>query len=385
MTRYKVPVLAMALSVFSVAGPAQGQETINVQKIVTFAVPSSPALQFIGASPAKIERPSSGPEIFTSLLSAIDTAGRVQQGFALDLAPAQFVWRTMDAAEYASTGGFILANTTLSTGTARASGDSGSTMVGFGVRTVFLDYSDPLSRSASEAGDKALWDAMNTCLRGGRPEGPERPVPAGEVKDVRSCLARADSTFRAEYRRLHWNDFALSAGLATGFGLKNSEWKGRESLGYAAWIAGAAPLCLQVRPAGICNGGQWIAQVHRERRDSTFDGAGHDRTAAGVRVVWGSGVFNVFAEGSQLWVHDAPEDADESYTEWSGGLEFRLAEDMWVATGFGGRFNDATQESDVSVIANLRFNVAPTRMLKQIVTGPPQALRTGEDVLVGTR
>ncbi|HEX2079418.1 MAG TPA: hypothetical protein VHG08_16955 [Longimicrobium sp.] len=362
-------ILASGITLLSLclADATSAQGAVDLPKLLPFAVPTSPSLQFIGASPAKVERPSSGPEIFTSLLSAIDTAGRVQQGFALDLAPAQFLWRNMDVDEYESPGGFILANTTLSSGTARSSGDSSSTTIGFGVRTVFLDNADPLSRAASAAGDAAIQQALTACL----PPGPVNRNDPVQVKNIRTCLQRADSTFRAEYRRLHWNDYSFAAGGATGWGLKNSEWNEREWLGFAVWAVGAAPLCFRVAPRGVCNRGQWVAQIHHERRDSTFDGPGRNRTALGVRGNWGSGRFNLFAEGLQLWTHDAPSGVDDSYNEWSGGLEFRVTDELWVATGFGSRFNDATRDSEVAVIANLRFNVAPTRMLQKIVPGAP--------------
>jgi hypothetical protein len=73
----------------------------------------------------------------------------------------------------------------------------------------------------------------------------------------------------------------------------------------------------------------------------------------GGRALVGSGRLNAFAEvtGTHRW--NAPAGIDAGTGSWTAGVEVRLVEQLWIATGFGSGFSTEGAEQ-VTVIAHLR-------------------------------
>nr|NIP58274.1 hypothetical protein [Gemmatimonadota bacterium]NIT87292.1 hypothetical protein [Gemmatimonadota bacterium]NIU31136.1 hypothetical protein [Gemmatimonadota bacterium]NIU35862.1 hypothetical protein [Gemmatimonadota bacterium]NIV61496.1 hypothetical protein [Gemmatimonadota bacterium] len=136
------PGLCIALIVAPQELGAQGGEA---QREVTYSVPKAPAFHLIGASPSDVGRPGSPRELAVSLLSAVDSAGRLQQGFALEFSPGLALSGSVDANEYRTD--FwkrLVARTGLSLGTAKASGGGSGTRMAVGGRAVLVDRTDPM-------------------------------------------------------------------------------------------------------------------------------------------------------------------------------------------------------------------------------------------------
>lgn len=359
--------LALPLSVAAQA------DTVNVElpARVQFSVPASPALKFIGANPEEIGRPTSFKALAASILSGVDADGRFQQGAALEIAPVQFLWTTMDASEFAEAANFILSNIGLSAGTVKTASDSSSTALGLGARVVLFDRTDPMSSAAHV---EAVGKALESCfpMVDGRPV-PIDPDDQEQLSEVRACVVREDSAARGHYAARHWNDYALSAGVATGWLLENSEWDRKEPMGMQAWATLAAPICFVASVSNpFCRAGQLLMEVQYEVRDSTFDQPESiSQWALGGRVTFGNERVGVFAEALLLRRADAPAGIEEKVRELSTGLEFQVAEKLWASTGLGTRYNDLEGESQVVVLANLRVNVSPERKLKSVVPLPP--------------
>lgn len=304
-------------------------------------VPQSPAFTYLSMSPTDISHPTTARGLGVALATLVDPEGRFRQGFALDVAP--WVWIPgirIPADEYARAGKYALANTTVSFGTAGAEGADGPTDISVGLRTTFVDQSDPMRDPGFRAD---LREAIARC--GADPE--------ADVAEVRECAGRAIERLRDEWLGEGWNRASLSAALATG-------WRFRESLatagahsGWAAWISGALPLGA---PA------QLVGQVSYDDRKTAGPGE-EDRSnlAGGVRLNVGSSWVNGFAE---VAVAGGLEDiaGDPVTWRWAGGVEFRAADDLWLSTGFGSGF--ATDTADrLVVIANIRWNVSPAPLL----------------------
>jgi hypothetical protein len=59
----------------------------SVPVVTSYAVPEAPAFTFLGLNPSKVTRPISPRDLGVAVLQAVDSSGRVQQGFALSLTP----------------------------------------------------------------------------------------------------------------------------------------------------------------------------------------------------------------------------------------------------------------------------------------------------------
>jgi hypothetical protein len=341
---------------------AQGDDTVSLAKIVQFSIPNSPAFDFIGESPDEVTRPTSPKALTTALLSGLTSSGKFQQGLAIEIAPWQLASPHMDLQEYQSGRGFVLANSSVSIGTVKASGDSPVTNLGVGARMVFFDRTDPSGPASKAVGDAAMQRVLLNCL----PPGPAKP---SDVPKIKACVAREDSAFHTSWRASHWNDYALSLAAATGWGLRNSIWTDRNNLGGAVWALLAAPLCFQTFASGLCQKGQWLAKAQYESRDSA-DSHNIKQFLGGLRATIGSASFGAFAESLFRHRSSVAEGAKHWRNDWSLGLEFKMSDDTWITSGIGSRYDDLTKSSKAVVLAGFRFNVSPKQQFSTVVPVP---------------
>ena len=365
MIRLGLAVLVAGLSVgFSTAMESQESDTVLLHKVVQFNIPNAPAFDFIGVSPDNVTRPSSPKALATSLLSGVDPTGKFQQGLALELSPSQLLLPRMDLREYQSNGGFWLANASISLATTKASGDSTATNIGLGGKIVLLDRSDPSGPASRSAGNAAMQKVLLECAphRDGHPT----PITPQNVGTVKACVASADSVFHVSWRQDHWNDFALSFAAATGWALRNSTWSDRSSMGQAAWLLGAAPICFGRSTQGLCSKGQLLAKAQYESRGSV-NASSFKQFIGGVRATMGTESFAVFVESLYRRMTKDKPGATKARTELSGGLEFRLGDETWISSGIGSHYDDVTKKSKAVVVAGMRFNVSPKQQFTSLL------------------
>ena len=358
-TRLRVRALTATAALMVPAIASAQQDTVALRKVVQFAIPKAPAFDFIGISPDEVSRPTSPRALATAIASGINTAGQVQQGLAIEVAPVQLLRPRMDLSAYQRRGGFVLSNLSISLGSAQASGDSSVMQLAVGAKAVLLDRTDPLGPNSKASGDSAIQRALVRCL----PAGPVDVADTARVAQVRRCITAEDSVFRADWRRDHWNDYAMALAAATGWGLRNSEWKDGQHLGSAVWALAAAPLCLRPAAAGLCRSGQWLAKAAYERRDSVQIGRTVSQFTGGLRGALGSETVAAFAEALFRRRSTELPGAQRSRREWSAGVEFKVTDGLWASTGVGGRYNDLTQGTKAVLLAGLRFNVSPDQRL----------------------
>lgn len=333
----------------------------DLTKLLQFSVPNSPAMKLIGATAEKITRPGSLKELATSLLSGVDAQGRFQQGVAIEVSPIQLVNQTMDRAWYQKN--LFLANLGVSIATTKASGDSSSTNLSLGVRSVIVDRANPV---ASREYENQAVEALRACVT---KHGGTGPIAADSIPRVRACVTAADTAIGHKFRRDHWNDYVVTVGGAYGLSLVNSEWDGSDNLGGQVWATVAGPICLSAHnPSRFCRRGQWLLEGQYESRDSTtISPQSLSQLMLGARVTWGSEVFGLFAEYLSLHRRDPAPQLKERVSERSAGIEFRVSDELWASTGLGSRYNDMIGKSQMVVVANLRINLTSNR---KIVTSP---------------
>ncbi|HEY1952667.1 MAG TPA: hypothetical protein VGG76_07660 [Gemmatimonadaceae bacterium] len=132
----------LAGAFFAVAVPA-----LLGAQLPAYNVPDDPAFAFLDVAPKKIANPGTLPALGLALANGIDVDGRVNTGLAVAFLPSSLVRFSPSPDGYRNgRPAFWLYNTQLSLATVRASGDTGSTDLGFGLRTIFRGpepYADP--------------------------------------------------------------------------------------------------------------------------------------------------------------------------------------------------------------------------------------------------
>lgn len=299
-----------------------------------YAIPESPAFTFLNATPAQISRPTTARAFAAAVLNgASPLSGQLQQGIALDVAPWSFVsGLRIPLNEYqTSRSRYMLANTQLSLATVRAASDTTATDLAVGVRVTFFDNSDPMRDTAFTS---ELRRRTRACL-------PNEDSDAA-MAQAEACNREQAQQWRKQWLedRGNWNEGSLAAAAAGGWRFDRSELGSGQWQGWAGWITGALPLG---------RGGQVIGQVRYNMHADGDD----DGLAYGGRALYGSAAMNGFVEvagGTRVG-------GDRSRAEWTGGLEFRAADNLWISTGFGSR-STATGDNRGVVVADLRWQLA---------------------------
>jgi len=321
---------------------AASAQTDTLTKAVTYSVPSSPAFALIGTSPSAVSRPGTARELAIALVSAIDTAGALVQGFALELSPALVVAPTMDLLDYREPLGRILANTTVSLGTTRAATDSSSTRLALGFRSVLIDRSDPMLDAAYV---DSILSAFVDC------------IDAPSLAEAAACASEAEDGLLERHVERRWNAAVLAVGAAVGWDFQRSELSERVYYGTAAWAVGGLP---------VGRHAQVLGQLQYQHRGREVDEPGS--WTYGGRAYFGSARVHGFGELIGQRLVDAPPGADVSRAEWSGGVEFRAGSSTWVTTGLGARFADSLEPDRMFLLAGLRWGASTGPALTR--TGP---------------
>jgi hypothetical protein len=321
---------------------AQGQDTKHVSDSValriaeSFAVPESPAFSFLQFAPATVTRPNTPRDIVAALANGIGEDGKVRQGISLEVTPAYLIpGLGVNLVDYQTHSvKRLLANTQLSFATVRAAGDSASTDMGVGIRFNVIDNGDPMRYADFTT---VLARQMRAC------------APATPGASAIACLSGVSDSLRAEFAKAHWNATRFTVALATGLRFDQSRVSHSRALGWNAWAALTAPLGMT---------GQMIGYLAVTHRPAVPGVASFSAIDFGGRVLIGSPGFNTFLEVVGDTRFDTADSSNTSTAAWSGGLEFRAAENLWLSTGFGTRFGDTGKPNKVILIANLKWGVS---------------------------
>ena len=352
---HRLTALGVALIIAPTALAAQGSSSDTALVPLTFSVPEAPAFTFLGIAPAKVSRASSARDLGAALVNGTDSTGRVLTGIALGAT----LWTLLPNVKIGldtyqrRPAAYALANTQLSLGTARATGDTASTDLALGLRTTLVDRSDPMTSRAFVA---SLTAALRTCLDA--VTGPSLGAPSGDDAAV-ECAGKANKRLRAEWFRMHWNAPALSWGIGTGWRLPRSELSGLDPLGASTWLSGAVPLG---------RSGQVLGQLQYDRRNARDDGDATNLLTYGVRAVRGTKQYNLFAEVAGTRRFETAAGVSRSNAQWSGGIELELLPDYWLSTGVGKRYTAQGEPDRMVLLANMRWGISSKARLNTLAT-----------------
>jgi hypothetical protein len=327
-----------------------------------YAVPDIPAVTFLNVSPSNISRPTTPKDFVVELADAVDEQGRVRHGFAIEVSPVAALpgfhvslrqYRE-DKLQYA------LANLLVSIATVQNSGDTSSTNIAYGLRTTLIDRGDPM---LDEDFLRSFGDAMVACA-------PETPLPpalvpfpgqpdtmqvtraryfAERAEEQRTCLANRPAELAREYVAQHWNQTRLVAAFVYGELLPGARLSDRVATGSRAWLVGGMPLGKSVQGVG------YVDYSHTRALDTV---PSFDAWTYGARINAGGPRINFFYERLGRAHSDPPEGFRKRTTAWSGGIEFMAANNVWISTGLGERFQETVQPDRVVVIANIKWGIA---------------------------
>ena len=388
MSRPVAWLIACLLAAFSFAGTSLAQ-------LPSYNVPDDPAFVFLNVSPKKIANPGTLPALGIALAEGVDIDGRVSAGLAVSFLPSNLVRYTLAPESYRNGSlSFWFYNTQISVGTVRKSGDTAATDLAFGFRTILAGpepySSQEFRNSIARVLDRCLTAAQGvdtslvvlehrTGLRVAPVRDstrPERILPpndgvAGRQDTVRMWKARANALDREvaiecgdrgksraikAWMKDHWNDATLAISAASGTRFGESAISRRASLGQSLWLHGALPLRWSRLRSGErerFNLGQIAAQLHYIR----IPGGDIDASAweGGVRAMAGKSSVNGFAELTRNLKKSA---AREEQRAWAAGVEYMIAESLWLSAGFGERYSRLIDRRRDFVFLNLKWGLA---------------------------
>lgn len=311
-----------------------------------FTTPESPAFTYLNVSPSSVDRPRTPRTLAVGLANGVDAAGKVRSGLAFDVAPLQLVSRKIPVtlAAYQQRG-FLnwLWNTSVSLGTVTPQSDSPATEAGLGFRTVLYDANDEMADPAfTNTIAAAIAKCINDLARPG--------MPAAALAAVNACGGKAWNDIYQKWQDTghgKWNGTGVSAAFALGWRLRDSEFAHMQPTGWAAWI---------VASKGIGSAGLVMAQMKYDDRRNLALGAAPEKLSVGARAIFGSARANGFVDFTAG--HSPNQQGVNTFAhQWSAGLEFRAADQLWLSTGFGSTYATKEQPERVKVIANMRWKV----------------------------
>jgi hypothetical protein len=362
-TRILTALLALSAPVVARAQDAAPPVTVG------YTVPESPAFTFLGVSPTKVSRASNARDLGAALINSVDSTGRLLTGVALSAT----VWTLLPDVNIGPERyrndwkAYALANAQLSLGTLRSSGDSGDTDIALGLRTTLVDHSDPMQNAAFVT---ELTDSLDACLEAAQPTtlpGAARDsvvrTDLGESDADVQCGLAADGIIRGKWNQENWNKPALSLGAGMGWRVPGSRLGSMDHLGLSTWMVGSFPL-----GAGSQVNGQ-LQYDHRSRRDTLAE---TDVLTFGARMTRGASTRNLFVEVVGTQRLNTVAGVSRSNVQWSGGVEFQIAPDYWLSTGFGKRYTEQGEPDRVAVIANLRWGMTSKSRFKLVHPETPR-------------
>ncbi len=327
---------------------------------VRYAVPEIPATTFLNASSAKITRPTTPKDLLLALMNGVDDQGRVKQGFALEASPYAVIPGFQVTLEQyqRSRGSYILANL-LGSLAATTAADSTATDLAYGLRATLFDGGDPMLDGKFR---QSVVDAMLGCA-------PVTPLPiprypldtvtafVNSVKALReqraktelACMDKATDSLAAAYARKNWNAARLVIAYAGGQRLHGASFGSSTLLGNEGWAAMSIPLGTLMQAIGY-------ADLASRRSADTLPLV--TSFTYGGRLNIGSDALNAFVELLGQSRRNPPPAIKAQSNAWTGGIEVRAAEGLWLSTGFGKRFQDLVKADRLVVLANVRWGIS---------------------------
>lgn len=366
-------------------------------QLPAYNAPDDPAFVFLDVTPKRVAHPGTLPALGVALAEGIDVDGRVLAGLAVSFLPSSLVRYRLPAERYRNgRPAFWIYNTQISVGTARHSGDAPATDLAFGLKTIILGpepYSSQEFRNAIAAVlDRCLTraQAVDTSLVVLQQRSGVRAAPVRDSARPTRILGLNDGTVTSQdtvrmwkagpevvdrevalecgttgkaralkaWMNDHWNDATLAISAATGTRFDRSAISRRASLGRTLWIAGALPIKstrTTTKGSERVNFGQIAGQLQYITTPGGVGGIDDSSWRGGLRAMAGRSTINGFAEFSR---NLAKSDAREDRGSWAAGIEWMVAQSLWLSAGVGERYAELVDSNRDFTFLNLKWAIA---------------------------
>ncbi|WP_108805093.1 hypothetical protein [Aquimarina sp. Aq107] len=335
-------------------GIKEEEKTEKAEEISTeFSIPAIPALELISSDATDISRPSNIKKLAASLYNGIDENGNIKQGLAIEVMPTEYLQINIAPDEYRNNRlKYILYNTQLSLGTIATSGDSTNTDLGWGIRFVIFDNSDPMT---NQDFINEFEDLMSDC-------GPQSPTETVTDDEFKKCLKEKEKPIADSFTKEKWNASWMSIAYAGGTRLRGSEVSEGESIGHQVWLSGGFPL----KSWGQFS---YLAKWSEEYNDETA--MMMKELEFGGKFLIGSKSYNLFAEASlkPLLNKDDFESnvmvETDDFFSWTAGIEFKVSNGIWAVAGVGEDVNRIVGSDGIQLLSGLRMGISDKSRLKK--------------------
>jgi len=313
-----------------------------------YGVPKSPAFTVLGVTPESVVRPTSPGDLATSVLDGVDPNGNFQTGYALDTNPYMLLAGPGVTLQEYRENYFarLLANTQVSVATAKGiEDDDESVRVAVGLNVTPWSGADPrMDAEHLECLGKAVGTFPDAPPPGPNST-PEQQAVQTEGRE-KVLLARTKSCHDA-FRKRAWNASGWTLGVAPTLIAKSGAVEDIEWSGAAIWTSLALDLGSMKVPGIDDVGGQLVAHVRYRAGELAPDSAGlffeQDSLLVGAKYRFGGSTFNITGEAAYIMA-DREGRPDDTYLNYTGKIEFRVFENIWV--DISGGSSSGREDSD---------------------------------------
>lgn len=330
----------------------------------------SPAFVLIGASTENVSRPATPREWSAAIVNGIDRTAKPKAGVSIETAPYQLLNPYLPREEYAAKGRWglrALNNTQVSMATVQGTGSEDKSL------KLALGISIPLFDRGDLAADNAFWE----CEREERDKANAATPQAGftpfvkdskdpkDTKDVNALVKSVQNAYQVCARKPEfavvatdrWNRSASSIAYGESWTSDTGTFGGAKSRSKGGWFSYAYGFegmpALQDRAQAIFH----IRRLLDERVADPADAkklVSQDSSVVGLKLRLGTSHVNGSIEATYQRLRPEGKDEDK-IRRFALGLEYKLANNMWLVSSIGGEGGRKNGESNAFVLGALRI------------------------------
>jgi hypothetical protein len=307
------------------------------------SIPDIPAASVTDVDPSKAGTPGSTRALATAFSGFGDSLGnfKLPKTFAVEFAPRLlFLGRGLSVKQYEEN--IPWSTLRVSAATSRVNDSTGATRIGAGIRTNFIDQSDPrankqyqsnvdpylivLAQKTSELrvlvwGDTIVGEVNDIFIPSAGDQKPDPKKVHALRTEIAQTLKILDS-LKSDLADNGWRAMKLELAGAFAVRSKDEFAKSPRADAYAAWTGFSFPLM----PA---TGGVLVGRVQRVRDTTQTESPFANQAVGAGRFLFGGRYARAFAE----WQYTRQ--GGESGRAWTTGGELRLTKDLWIRLSTG--------------------------------------------------
>jgi hypothetical protein len=340
------------------------------EAVFDYSIPESPGFVVLGLTPENVAHPRTLRDFVVSVKNGIDQSGELKAGLALDFNPLQLLERDESLADYLdiksilseteanrmprkgllNSPNHILRNTTFSLATTQGTGDSDKSVnLGVGLHIPLIDKSDGREHAA-ECFAESFFAA--------------KIAPGGTVPMLVNQDAVNKATSKCFSDKTHWNDTVWTASLGYALTAESGNFSDTVPATRGLWTSfgygfdGGPPI--------LRKNAQLILHAKLLYKERVTDPAvstsfiDQDSRVLGFAFKMGSPTFNTSLQASFARLKDRTHDTHDSTQRLSVGVEYRVADNLWLVGSVGGEGGRTNGENKSFVLGGLKYGSAAT-------------------------